>query len=160
MEIIKVKTELRHRFGKRLNIRGRDFNVNSIGEMEIPEEFVPFALKEGFSLSDPKVKFKSEESQNKSAELNILFENAKKQAEQIISDARKEAEKIISEARSKAGIILKDAQVDEREEAKKALTEKTVKELQEMALTGGITESEFKSLKKDELIDLILSKSF
>lgn len=157
---IKIKTALKHRFGKSINIKGKDFKIDSKGEVEVPEDVVPYALKENFVLVDSTVKFESLEKQAQTEEVNKLLSDAKKQAEQIISNAKREAERILSDAREKAGIILDDARVDEKEEARKALSEKTVKELQEMALIGGITEDKFKNLRKDELIELLVKSSF
>lgn len=158
--MIKIKTELKHRFNRCINIKGKDYNIDEKGVTEVSEDVVPYALKEGFALVDPTVKFESLERQKEAEQISILLENAHKQAEQIVSDAHKEADKIIADARKQAGLILEENQVDEKEEARKALSEKTVKELLEMAVLAEIPETETKDLKKAELIEVLIKHSF
>ena len=158
--MIKIKTELKHRFNRVINIKGNDYTIDAKGITEVPEDVVPYALKEGFILDDPNAKFESLEKQEEAKQIGILLENAHKQAEQIVSDAHKEADKIIADARKQAGLILEENQVDEKEEARKALSEKTVKELLEMAVLAEIPETETKDLKKAELIEVLIKHSF
>lgn len=158
--MIKIKTELKHRFNRCINIKGSDYNIDAKGVTEVPEDVVPYALKEGFVLVDPTAKFESLEKQKEAEQISILLENARKQAEQIVADAHKEADKIIADARKQAGLILEENQVDEKEEVRKALSEKTVKELLEMAVLAEIPETETKDLKKAELIEVLIKHSF
>lgn len=160
MKDIEVKTGLRHRFGKSINIKGSTFNIDSKGITKVPEEIVPYALKEGFELVDPSVKFSSLEKQEQAQEISNLLESAKKQAQEIIESAKGEAERILIEARRQAGMLLEDAHVDEKQETRDLLSKKTVKELQEMAIVGGISEDKYKNLKKDDLIELLVESSF
>lgn len=158
--MIKIKTELKHRFNRVINIKGNDYTIDAKGITEVPEDVVPYALKEGFVLDDPNAKFESLEKQEEAKQIGILLENARKQADQIVADAHKEADQIIATARKQAGLMLEESQVDEKAAARKALAEKTVKELLEMATLADIPESETKDLKKSELIEVLIKNSF
>ena len=50
--------------------------------------------------------------------------------------------------------------VEEKEEARKNLEEKSVKEIKEILAASDVDEAQYKNLKKDELIDLAISISF
>lgn len=162
MSQIAIFTTLEHRFNRTITVgQGFQVLVNSEGEAFVDERVVPYALNAGFELKDKNVQFQTLEQQELAKQIDGLLESARAQADEIISKAQKEAEKIINEARGKAGLILEENQVDEKEEARKNLREKTVEELKVILIESKAPESEWKKItKKDDLIEYIMKISF
>lgn len=158
--MVKLFTTKKNRFNNSLLVSNKTIHVDSKGYIEVDESMVVHLLKVGFELDDPTVKFESEEEQKKVEEMNGILESARSQAKEIIAQAQTEAEKIIEDARKKAGLILQDNMVEEKEEARKNLEEKSVKEIKEILAASDVDEAQYKNLKKDELIDLAISISF
>lgn len=158
--MVKLFTTKKNRFNNSLLVSNKTIHVDSKGYVEVDESMVVHLLKVGFELDDPTVKFESEEEQKKVEEMNGILESARSQAKEIITQAQIEAEKIIEDARKKAGLILQDNMVEEKEEARKNLEEKSVKEIKEILAASDVDEAQYKNLKKDELIDLAISISF
>lgn len=158
--MVKLFTTKKNRFNNSLLVNNKTIRVDAKGYVEVDESMVVHLLKVGFELDDPTAKFESEEEQKKVEEMNGILESARSQAKEIITQAQIEAEKIIEDARKKAGLILQDNMVEEKEEARKNLEEKSVKEIKEILATSNVDEAQYKNLKKDELIDLAISISF
>lgn len=158
--MIKLYTTKKVRFGKPLLVSGKIVHVDKKGYVEVEESMVVHLMRVGFELDDPSAKFESDEEEKKVTEMNNILEEARIQAASIIAEAKAEADKIIEEARKKAGLILQDNMIEEKEEARKNLEEKSVKEIKEILAAANVDESQYKNLKKDELIELAISISF
>lgn len=157
---IRVITNKPNRFGKLIQIKNEQVLVDKTGIAEISENLVIYALEAGFELEDQNVQFSSKEEQEKVLHVNEIIDQAKIQAGAIIEKAHLESEKIIEEARKKAGLILQDGHVEEKEQARKNLNDKSVKEIKDVLASSGVDENEYKNLKKEELIELALRISF
>lgn len=158
--MVKLFTTKKNRFNNSLLVNKQTVRVDAKGYVEVDESMVTHLLKVGFELDDPNAHFESEEEQRKVQEMNDILMEARSQAEEIISQAKAEAAQIIEEARKKAGLILQDNLVEEKEEARKNLEEKSVKEIKEILAASDVDEAQYKNLKKDELIELAISISF
>lgn len=159
--MVKIFTTQKHRFGRTLTIgNGVAVVIDGKGNAEIDEANVAVALISGFELFDKTLKFKTEEEQAHIDEVQSVLESAKLQAEEIVKEAEKKAKEIIADAEKKANVILAEGHVNEKEAKRDELGSKTVKELQALAIEAGIEEGKYKGLKKEALVDLLISYIF
>jgi cell division septum initiation protein DivIVA len=158
--MVKIYTTKKHRFNRSVVIAGTTVQVDNAGNAEISEELVSQALIGGFELVDKSVEFPTEEEQKHVQEVNEILESAKLEAKAIIAKAEKEAEEIILKAKQEAGLITAENHVDEKTAKKEELNSKKVDDLKALCVDAGIPEDKWKSLKKAELVELILSFIF
>lgn len=158
--MIKLKTDLKHRFGKSVSIQNQVIPVSGTGEIQVEESIVALAIECGFELVDKNAVFTSKEEQAKVKEMTTIIENANLQAKQIIADAEKQAEEIIATAQKEAEKVTLSAQVDEKTEMKKKLGEQKVNDLRETLIVSGYSQEDVNSLKKEELINLIVENTY
>ena len=158
--MVKIYTTKKHRFGKSVVIADTTIKVDNTGNAEVSEDIVSQALIGGFELVDKSVEFPTEEQKKHVQEVNEILESAKLEAKEIIAKAEKEAEEIILNAKKEAGLITAENHVDEKAAKKEELNSKKVDELRALCVDAGIPEENWKSLKKAELVELILSFIF
>ena len=154
--MIKLKTDLKHRFGKSVSIQNQVIPVSGTGEIQVEESIVALAIECGFELVDKNAVFTSKEEQAKVKEMTAIIESANLQAKEIIATAEKQAEEIIATAQKEAEKVTLSAQVDEKTGMKKKLGEQKVNDLRETLIVSGYSQEEVNSLKKEELINLIV----
>ena len=154
--MIKLKTDLKHRFGKSVSIQNQVIPVSETGEIQVEESIVALAIECGFELVDKNAVFTSKEEQAKVKEMTAIIESANLQAKEIIATAEKQAEEIIATAQKEAEKVTLIAQVDEKTELKKKLGEQKVNDLRETLIISGYSQEEVNSLKKEDLINLIV----
>jgi len=158
--MVKIYTTKKHRFNRVLAIAGANVNVDGEGYAEVAEDIVSQALIAGFELVDKNAKFASEEEKTHVKEVNAILESAKAEANAIREEAKAEAAKIIADAEAKAGLIEVENKVDEKAVKREELASKKVGELKGICQDSGIPEEEWKTLKKEELVDLLMSFIF
>ena len=154
--MIKLKTDLKHRFGKSVSIQNQVIPVSGTGEIQVEESIVALAIECGFELVDKNAVFTSKEEQAKVKEMTAIIESANLQAKEIIATAEKQAEEIIATAQKEAEKVTLSAQVDEKTEMKKKLGEQKINDLRETLIVSGYSQEDVNSLKKEELINLIV----
>lgn len=158
--MIKLKTDLKHRFGKSVSIQNQVIPVSETGEIQVEESIVALAIECGFELVDKNAVFTSKEEQAKVKEMTAIIESANLQAKEIIATAEKQAEEIIATAQKEAEKVTLSAQVDEKTEMKKKLGEQKVNDLRETLIVSGYSQEDVNSLKKEELINLIVENTY
>ena len=158
--MIKLKTDLKHRFGKSVSIQNQVIPVSGTGEIQVEESIVALAIECGFELVDKNAVFTSKEEQAKVKEMTAIIESANLQAKEIIATAEKQAEEIIATAQKEAEKVTLSAQVDEKTEMKKKLGEQKVNDLRETLIVSGYSQEDVNSLKKEELINLIVENTY
>lgn len=158
--MIKLKTDLKHRFGKSVSIQNQVIPVSGTGEIQVEESIVALAIECGFELVDKNAVFTSKEEQAKVKEMTAIIESANLQAKEIIATAEKQAEEIIATAQKEAEKVTLSAQVDEKTEMKKKLGEQKVNDLRETLIVSGYSQEDVSSLKKEELINLIVENTY
>ena len=154
--MIKLKTDLKHRFGKSVSIQNQVIPVSGTGEIQVEESIVALAIECGFELVDKNAVFTSKEEQAKVKEMTAIIESANLQAKEIIATAEKQAEEIIATAQKEAEKVTLSAQVDEKTGMKKKLGEQKVNDLRETLIVSGYSQEEVNSLQQEELINLIV----
>lgn len=160
MSTVKIVTDKKHRFNRSIIIKGHQVVVDGTGHAEVPEEIVTAALISGFELVDKSVKFTTDEERQHAEEVESILQSAREQAKEIIATAEKEATAIIEQAKAEAAAIRKDNQIDERIAKKEELQRMKVDELKALCADAGINKESYEGLKKDELIEFILSYVF
>lgn len=158
--MIKLKTDLKHRFGKSVFIQNQVIPVSETGEIQVEESIVALAIECGFELVDKNAVFTSKEEQAKVKEMTAIIESANLQAKEIIATAEKQAEEIIATAQKEAEKVTLSAQVDEKTEMKKKLGEQKVNDLRETLIVSGYSQEDVNSLKKEDLINLIVENTY
>lgn len=158
--MIKLKTDLKHRFGKSVSIQNQVIPVSETGEIQVEESIVALAIECGFELVDKNAVFTSKEEQAKVKEMTAIIESANLQAKEIIATAEKQAEEIIATAQKEAEKVTLSAQVDEKTEMKKKLGEQKVNDLRETLIVSGYSQEDVNSLKKEDLINLIVENTY
>lgn len=159
MSKIELKTDQKHRFNRNVIIHETEVSVNGQGRASVDEELVTYALESGFELVDPNVKFKSKEEDTKVKEVADILTSAKNQAEAIIKEAEEKAVKIVAAAEEKAQNILDGGKTEALVEMRKKLEVKKVDELKEVLIASGVDVASLETLKKAELINMIVDLS-
>jgi cell division septum initiation protein DivIVA len=157
---IVVITDKKHRFSQTINVGGIDVKVNSKGHAEVTEDQVASLLVSGFVLENPDQVFKSEEQVESAKKVGDVLKDAEAQAKQIIEKAEETAKGIIAEANQRAGIILQENKVDEKEKFTSELQKLKAEELKDYLVKANVPEEQYKTLKKEDLIGLILKLAF
>ena len=160
MNTVKIVTNKKHRFNESIIIKGHQVVVDGTGHAEVPEDIVTAALISGFELVDKSVKFTTDEERQHVEEVEGILQSAHDQAKEIIANAEKEAAAIIERAKAEAEAIRRDNKIDERIAKKEELQKMKVDELKALCSDAGINKESYEGLKKDELIEFILSYVF
>lgn len=158
--MIEIVTFKKNRFGRSIVIKGQEVHIDTAGHASVNEDIVSAALVAGFELVDKTAKFTTEEEQAHVEEVNGILESAKAEAAAIVAAAEKQAAEIIAEAEKQAGIIKQENHVDEKAAKKAELESRKVDDLKALCADAGIPEDKYKSLKKAELVDLLMSFIF
>lgn len=160
MNTVKIVTDKKHRFNRSIVIKGHQVVIDGTGHAEVPEEIVTAALISGFELVDKTAKFTTDEERQHAEEVSAILQSAHEQAAEIIAKAEKEAEAIVAKAYAEAEAVRRDNKVDERIAKKEELQKMKVDDLKALCADAGISKESYEGLKKDELVEFILSYVF
>ena len=160
MDTVKIVTDKKHRFNRSIIIKGHQVVVDSTGHAEVPEEVVTAALISGFELVDKSAKFTTDEERQHAEEVTAILNSAHEQAKEIIAQAEKQAKEIIAQAHAEAEAFRQENKIEERLVKKEELQKMKVDDLKALCADAGINKESYDGLKKDELVEFILSYVF
>jgi hypothetical protein len=156
--MIKFVTDKKFLYGRSVMINGTSVRVNNQGIIEVSEELAAYCPLAGFQSVDPDAKFESLDERKKAQQVGSLIATAQAQAEEIIKQAERKAEEIVKNARKEKESS--DIVDKEKQEVSAKLVESTKEELIDTLVMMKIPKEDFRGLNKQQLIDLIIAKSY